>query len=858
MADISFDVAEGYYLSTFIARMILSANVKSLQYSVNAGPPAISKYIAYDQLTPPNPFIAVTQDGRGNVVYDGGFPKFYNAYTPPEGIKDSVSVEFNATCTGVTGLENGNCYYYNQFAADIVTIAIGDKLVYDVMTNHVNVRTGIDALTNAQPNSPDYSLRDWGVIYTDPNSPRGIKDQNGLASHPATDLSAVALNKWYHREFDLTPCAGKTFRKWTMAHEADVAGDFSARYRDVYIVDKTGKIKATLFKDVLKMPGNSNTEFGASGYTNLSKVVYDPRSQLTASFKYLYNAINWAANESKVVAGNRKILILGDQVSGGSYWVKGTDNNGFYYSLSRLCAAVGFTPTFKDSNDYAGGYLNPTLAELEQYSCVLIMSSRSGAVAWVTDAGADALVAYREAGSGVIMITDHGPVISDISGAYPPTTAGAFFWTANKVAVRFGTYFTGNYDRQPVNVGFLRSTYGDHALYSGMADTESINAGASESRVQVQEYPDVLPGNVPPFNIPFGRTIIQVVAILNDGSAVSYKITYNVVTFKISISDGTVVKDNGQTLDVGAKNQSLIQATMSGTLNDNGAGIVYKNDVRVGTVSYTPAGGVVQTWDGAGVGPVKVKNGDKFKVTLTTPFAMTTEVAIKRFAPDIRTKTNLAEIMGILRTYLPTLTDIKRVGTIIGEIAQGVPWLGLKQEVNLPINLKLLSDYFVDQGLAAQVLPNAATKAYTTNARPWAATGSFAFWQPVNPVTGGLIDFGYLLFSPVYGTESVPGNYKLDYYANLYIPKGTYRVFSQADDVFEMYLDGTQVANKSGRGETVVTVTESRYYAVKVSNINTPANTPSYWTFAMVDTTTGAVTIRPEPGVWKTQEYSAS
>ena len=41
--------------------------------------PSNAKVIAYDTLTPPNPFIAVVDDGRGRVVFDGGFPKFYNS-----------------------------------------------------------------------------------------------------------------------------------------------------------------------------------------------------------------------------------------------------------------------------------------------------------------------------------------------------------------------------------------------------------------------------------------------------------------------------------------------------------------------------------------------------------------------------------------------------------------------------------------------------------------------------------------------------------------------------------------------------------------------------------------------------------
>jgi hypothetical protein len=73
-----------------------------------------------------------------------------------------------------------------------------------------------------------------------------------------------------------------------------------------------------------------------------------------------------------------------------------------------------------------------------------------------------------------------------------------------------------------------------------------------------------------------------------------------------------------------------------------------------------------------------------------------------------------------------------------------------------------------------------------------------------------------------------------------------------------MYIDGVKVITQPGQGQNNITLTESRFYALRVANTNVPANTPSYWTFAMVNTVTGAVVLRPEPGVWKTQEYSAS
>jgi len=700
MADISFSVPEGYYLNPFVTRMILSGDVKSLQFSVNGAPPSISKYVAYDQLDPPNPFIAVTQDGNGNVVYDGGFPKFYNSQAPTEGIKDSVSVEFNGQCSGVAiPGANGNCYYYNQFASDVVTMAAGDKLVYDVLINSLDVRTGIDGITNGTPNTATYSMRDWGIDYSDLTKPYGLTDQNGLRSHPAVALGSRALNKWYHREIDLTKCAGYTFRKWSMAHEADTAGFMSARFRDIYIVDKNGRIKATLFKDVLKLPGNSNTEFGASGYTNLVKTVYDPRAQLTASFKYLYNAILWVADEKKLTAGRRKILIMGDQPSTANYAVKSTATAGFFTSFSRLAATVGFTPTFVDLTDYPSGQLDTTLQDLDQYTCVLLMSGGTGLQEWMSDDCRDALVQYRQNGGGIIIITDDGPVFTDISQAYPaPKVSRQFFATANKLAVQFGTYFTGNYNRTPVNVGFLRSTYGDHPLYGGMADSESINAGGSESRVMVQQFQTYLPGEVPEFNIPLGRTIIQVAAKKADESVVSFKITYWVGPFDFGFSDRGNVARNGEVLDVRVRNRGDMKVTLATVSDANITGDVLKGSTKVGSFTYTKAGGVVQTWLTGKTTPVAVNNGDTYTIAVKTPIVHNVVVQVKRFQPTLKGMRDYSMIVELLRPYDPTKDDVDVVKLLITEIAALVPAMQLRYNSDAAGNVRVLAEYFANEG----------------------------------------------------------------------------------------------------------------------------------------------------------------
>ena len=74
--NIEVDTPPGYYLEPVNVNITFSNKVQEVLFSLNGAPPSISKYIAYDTSVPPVPFIAVTQDGRGNVTYDGGFLSF--------------------------------------------------------------------------------------------------------------------------------------------------------------------------------------------------------------------------------------------------------------------------------------------------------------------------------------------------------------------------------------------------------------------------------------------------------------------------------------------------------------------------------------------------------------------------------------------------------------------------------------------------------------------------------------------------------------------------------------------------------------------------------------------------------------
>lgn len=434
------NVAPGYFLEATTVKFTFDANVKTYAVSTGTIPPSISEYIAYDTLTPPNPFIAVTQDGKGRVVYDGGFPKFYN----------------------------------------------------------------------------------------------------GIA-------------------------------------------------------------------------GNQNTTF----------------STLTPSGKYLHNAITWVANPNKPTV--KKVLILGDELSAASnYSVKSTGNTGFLLTMQSICAAAGFTPTFKNAGDY-GSALNPTLSELENYSLVIFFGVDHIDVSRITPQAINDLVTFRENGNGLIMITDHGVNISSTTQAVTDGQSSGFFHNVNKLAARFGVYFTGNFDRTPVNVGFLRSTYGDHPLYANLTDTESIVAGASESKVVVttsQQYSGSTPLSV---TLTQGINNINILSVQNDGSLVSQKFTY-------ILQGEEIIKVSGPNKSNAIVTNSALAVKPSGVLDpfltleivagELGTifGEIACNGKRIGDFMSSGSTTSSQIYAGSAF---KFYNGDKITFTTKSPIVYSKEILIE-------------------------------------------------------------------------------------------------------------------------------------------------------------------------------------------------------------------------------------
>lgn len=465
----------GSYREALEVSFEFDPRVVGVSLTTNSLPPSISKYIAYDTLNPPNPFLAVTQDGRGNVVYDGGFPKFYNANAP---------------------------------APSVTTFA-----------------------------------------------------------------------------------------------------------------------------------------------------------ELNGAGKFLYNAIDFVAHKERVAVGNRKVLLIGDAVSGESYWVKGTGFADFQTTFTRIVAVGGWTLTIKDANDW-GGSINCSLAELEEYAAIIVMSSVSTGVARITSSAVADLVTYRNRGGGLIVITDHGPDLASAEEAAAANYTGAFFNLANRIVTNFGAWFSGNYDRSPVSVGYIRANYGDHPLYKNMSDSETIAAGGSESRVFVTTSPQFPKEEVAPVLVEeSGNNTINILVELDDGTIESYRFVYVVADWDIvEFLDGST-GDVITHMDLGLKDRYLpifrVRGEGLGTL----LGHLYRNDNEEGEFIYNEASGIQLTLNNGGE-DLPVNDGDVIRITIYSPFQYSSSLTIGRFQPSLKA-TTLHGVLDELAPYNPSLPREERIRALL-------------------------------------------------------------------------------------------------------------------------------------------------------------------------------------------------
>lgn len=394
-------------------------------------------------------------------------------------------------------------------------------------------------------------------------------------------------------------------------------------------------------------------------------------SDMNARFKYLANALDYIANPAKLEQGNKNILIVGDADDGQNYSVKSTAGNGFNTTFSSVCSIMGYTPTYRTKSDY-GTQLNMTFSELDNYCAVILMSSVSTSSQLITNSAISELLTYREQGNGILIVTDHGANIASLDDAINTTYSG-FFRTANHVAVNFGAYFTGNVNRTSVNVGFLRSEYGDHPLWNNISDSEDIFAGGSESSVVVPETVTYDPQNIPLINLNTdGYHTYKYLLRLSDGSIVTESYTYG-----LNVAELVNVKNsNNQIVNVlGPTNFRKIDYDFEVIPGDLGSasGLIKKNNLVIGEFAHngTELDYTFYTYDSKSP---YIKSGDSIAIQITSPLEYVKTVPILRNQRDMYDTLSYGKRIGYANKYEweSGISDRELYETSLGSINKSV------------------------------------------------------------------------------------------------------------------------------------------------------------------------------------------
>jgi len=355
-------------------------------------------------------------------------------------------------------------------------------------------------------------------------------------------------------------------------------------------------------------------------YNNRYNTSWKVFSDLNASFRYLANAMDFISNTDKVSQGNKNILVLGDANTGESYNINETGTSDFRTSFAGVAKIMGYTLTYKTSSSYSDGLLNPSLTELNDYCGVLFMSSKYLTTPRITDNAVTNLLLFREAGNGIFIITDHGGNYTSSTEASDfPYKSGAFFCTANKLITNFGAYFTGNYDRTSVNVGFLRTNYGDHPLYNNLTDSEDIYAGRSESKINITETPSFTPSNFPGETVTTGYNTINIMVELKNGSIINRSYTYGINVPEIIHYYDPIGTDYPSTFEL-KSNPFIIDMLIdySQSLTENIFGYIQHNNTVIGEFTYDGTDTNITYYSGYD-SKILMKDGDTLKTMIISP-----------------------------------------------------------------------------------------------------------------------------------------------------------------------------------------------------------------------------------------------
>lgn len=215
------------------------------------------------------------------------------------------SIRLSGYCIPVNNIRYGTVYATNDFYYEFInntTVKVekGDTLVYTMKMQGADLRGGIDFKVIGGKYA---TMR----LYTD----EGVKivDQNGYNAHPGIKIPAAA-NKWYSRIIPLDVFAGLSITGFAAALEGDNVGICVIDLNQVFVKNRAGAIKATIFNGSLAIPNIVGAEgmAGDSGsYSALKKITYKaimpPNTTGGRSYQDIENDVTYNLTGSNFTSG---------------------------------------------------------------------------------------------------------------------------------------------------------------------------------------------------------------------------------------------------------------------------------------------------------------------------------------------------------------------------------------------------------------------------------------------------------------------------------------------------------------------------------------------------------------------------
>lgn len=188
------------------------------------------------------------------------------------------------------GVGGSNSYIYQTVnGLSSYTVQSGDVLEYGV-----NWRSGPQTILGI---GVDFITGSGN--YLRGSTPTSL-DQNGLGSHPSTDLTSRASGKWYDRSISLSGFVGQSITEWWLACEGDTVGSYVAWFREIRVVN-AGVTKFTVYT-------NSSTSATSAPSTSASGTVSGGSLTSITVVPATPDAISYVSPLSGVNTGTAKIF----------------------------------------------------------------------------------------------------------------------------------------------------------------------------------------------------------------------------------------------------------------------------------------------------------------------------------------------------------------------------------------------------------------------------------------------------------------------------------------------------------------------------------------------------------------------